>query len=573
MTRRDLLVEPNPVVAAMAPYVGAPPDPLIDLKLDSNESASPLPPLDAEAAGWEPHRYMRTAPLEQRIAERYGIEPDRVLVTAGSDDAIERAMRAVCRPGRQAMLTAPAYEVLERYARLAGAEVAFVPWWSGDFPVAKACQRATRDTAIVVMVSPNNPTGAVTSRAALVELADRLPGALVLLDHAYVEYADRAYDLTEAALEHPNVLVLKTFSKAWSSAGLRVGYALGDSRVLRWLRTLGQPYPVAAPSVVMVSRLLDAPAQPPASRISRVRSERVRLVEVLEDLGAETLPSHANFVLARVGDAAWVRRALVSLGVGVRSFPGRPGLEEYVRITVPEGDAASTRLRRALRTVVAPQALLFDMDGVLADESRSYREAIRRTAASYGVEVTAADIARAKAEGSANNDWELTRRLLSEHGKEPPAEEVVSRFELIYQGDGSTPGLWPDEDLLADRGWLLRQAARRPLGIVTGRPLRDARRFLEKHGVSDCFAAVVAMEDAPPKPDPAPVLLALERLGVDHAWMVGDTPDDMRAARAAGVLPVGCRAPGDAAVPEGALIEAGAVCVLDSVSDLEEVLP
>ncbi len=573
MKDRNLSVEPNPVVAAMTPYVGAPPDPLIDLKLDSNESAYPLQPMAAESAGWEPNRYMRTAALEQRIAGRYRVGSDRVLVTAGSDDAIERAMRAVCRPGRRAMLTAPAYEVLERYARLAGAELVYVPWWSGDFPVADACRAANEDTAVVVLVSPNNPTGAVVSRDALIELADRLPRALVLLDHAYVEYADPAYDLTETALERPNVLVLRTFSKAWSSAGLRVGYALGDPRVLGWLRTLGQPYPVAAPSVLLVSRLLDSPMQPPASRISRVRAERERLAAVLTDLGAETLPSHANFVLARVGDGAWVRRALVSLGIGVRAFPGRPGLEEYVRITVPEDDAASDRLERALRTVMAPRALLFDMDGVLADESRSYREAIRRTAASYGVEVTTAEIALAKAEGGTNNDWELTRRLLAERGKEPPIDEVVSRFELIYQGSGTTPGLWQGEGLLADRAWLLRQAARRPLGVVTGRPLRDARRFLELHGIGDCFAAVVAMEDAPPKPDPAPVRLALERLGVDSAWLVGDTPDDISAARAAGVLPVGCRAPGDAAVPEDALVRAGAACVLDSVTDLEVILP
>jgi histidinol-phosphate aminotransferase len=109
--------------------------------------------------------------------------------------------------------------------------------------------------------------------------------------------------------------------------------------------------------------------------------------------------------------------------------------------------------------------------------------------------------------------------------------------------------------------------------VVTGRPRSDAERFLSRHGVADCFAAVVTMEDAPLKPDPAPVRLALERLGMSHAWMLGDTPDDLWAARGAGVLPIGCRAPGDAAVADAALVEAGAAQILDSVDQLEGVLP
>ncbi len=574
MTDRELQVAPNPVVAEMAPYTGAPPDPLIELKLDSNESAAPVPPL--EEAGdrtWQPNRYLRTSTLEARIARRLSIDPARVLVTAGADDALERAMRAVCRPGRQAILTVPTFEVLERYARLAGAETVFVPWWSGDFPVAEVCAAATGDPAVVAVVSPNNPTGSVASQASLRALAERLPSTLVLVDHAYVEYAEPADDLTATALDYPNVLVLRTFSKAWSAAGLRVGYALGDPRVLRWLRTLGQPYPVAAPSLAMVLRLLDGNGAPPSDRIERVRHERERLIAVLSDLAIETLPSRANFVLARVGDPTWVRRALVSLGVGVRPFPGRPGLDEWLRITVPEDDAAAARLQRALRTVLAPQAVLLDLDGVLADVSGSYREAMRRTTASYGVEVTAADIAHAKAAGNANNDWDLTCRLLAERGVTPPPQEVLERFEALYQGDGENPGLCENEPLLVDRGWLERLAGRLPLGVVTGRPLPDARRFLDMHGIDDLVSALVTMEDGPLKPDPAPVWCALDRLGADHAWMVGDTPDDVRAARAAGVLPVGVLAPGDSATPADALTEAGAARILTAVRELEELLP
>lgn len=576
MAESELRVIPNPAVADMVPYTGAPVDPLIELKLDSNESLAALPPLDGALPGvedWQPHFYMRTATLEARLGEIFDVNPTQVVVTAGADDGLERAFRAVCAPGREAIVTVPTFEILERYSRLTGATAIPVNWWSGDFPVEEVCGRATPDTALVVLVSPNNPTGAVASRTALGALATRLPQSLILVDHAYVEFANPEDDLTSIALSYPNVLVFRTFSKAWAAAGLRVGYALGDPRVLRWLRILGQPYPVAAPSVAMVSRLLQNSEAPPRDRIDRVRQHRERLVALLDAFDVDVLPSRANFVLARFQSSSWVRRALVCLGVGVRPFPGRGELEQWLRATVPAENAAYDRLEAALRTVLAPEALLFDLDGVLADVSRSYREAIRLTAAAFGVELSAADISAAKAAGNANNDWRLTRTLLAENGVEASLDEVTTRFEELYQGVGDRPGLHLEETPTVAPEVLRRMAAERPLAIVTGRPRRDAERFLDRHGIAEFFTTVVTMEDAPSKPDPGPVRLALERLGVEHAWMVGDTPDDLQSARRAGVLPIGSVAPGESANVKARLTEAAAARVIDNIEELEGILP
>jgi HAD superfamily hydrolase (TIGR01548 family) len=216
-----------------------------------------------------------------------------------------------------------------------------------------------------------------------------------------------------------------------------------------------------------------------------------------------------------------------------------------------------------------PEALLFDLDGVLVDVSRSYRRAIVETARSFGVRLTAERVAAAKRAGDANNDWVVTRRLVAAAGVDAPLDEVTRRFEALYQGDGARPGLCEDERPLCDRALLEALARRRPLGVVTGRPRRDALAFLERFGLGGLFGAVVTMEDAPAKPSPAPVRLCLERLGVGHAWLVGDTPDDVRAARAAGVVPLGVVAPGDARRDaEAALFAAGAARVLGSLDEL-----
>ena len=121
---------------------------------------------------------------------------------------------------------------------------------------------------------------------------------------------------------------------------------------------------------------------------------------------------------------------------------------------------------------------------------------------------------------------------------------------------------------------LSRLAERLPLAIVTGRPREEAEWFLDKEELTDLFPTVVCMEDGPLKPDPAPVQLARSRLAVERAWMVGDTPDDIRAATAAGVLPIGVVAPGpNPTATTAALRESGAATVLGTINDLLELLP
>jgi HAD superfamily hydrolase (TIGR01548 family) len=221
-----------------------------------------------------------------------------------------------------------------------------------------------------------------------------------------------------------------------------------------------------------------------------------------------------------------------------------------------------------------PEAILFDLDGVLADVSRSYRQCVIATAASYDLAISTDDVARVKAAGNANNDWEVTWRMLTERGVETTIEEVTTRFEEIYQGNGVRRGLRHTETLLCEIEWLARLRERLPLGIVTGRPRRDAERFLDEHGIAASFQAVVCMEDGPIKPDPAPVRIAMEILNVENVWFVGDTPDDMQAARRAGQQPLGIVAPGDrdqTVIPS--LLEAGAAHVLRRVEEIEQLLP
>lgn len=555
---------PNPAVARTAAYAvprhGAP----IDLKLDGNEGA---PPPAALLATLDDAELMRRYPdgraLEAKLAAKLGVSPDRVLVTCGADDALDRACRALLWPGREFVLPVPTFEMLPRYTALLGATAREVPWPSGPYPVDAVLAQVNANTAAIALVSPNNPTGAPIARAELHRVAHGAPDVALLVDLAYAEYADE--DLTNDALTLPNAIVFRTLSKAWGLAGLRVGYAIARPELIAWLRAAGNPYAVTSPSIALAGAWLDRGAEAVGWAVAQVRSERVRLKATLDARGAPALPSQANFVIARPRDAFWLRDGLAGLGISVRFWPGRPLLDGLVRITCPSNEAQFERLTRALDATLAPEAILFDMDGVLADVRGSYRQSILDTAASFGVAITHEHIDRAKAEGNANNDWVLTHRLITEHDGRATFDEVKARFEARYHGTRGEPGLSSCETLIPSRPLLERLAQKRPLGIVTGRPRRDAEEFLARHELRGLFRSVVCMEDAPLKPDPAPVIRALEELGVSSAWLVGDTPDDVRAARAAGVVPLGFGARG--------LVEAGAARTLESLDELETLLP
>ena len=546
----------------------------IDLHLDGNEGATPSRTLYdvLGAEGTDPmRRYPDTASLEAALARRHGVDAERVVVTAGADETIDRACRALLAPGRNLVLPVPTFEMIARYARLSGGEVRTVAWTGSVWPRAEVLAALDAETAMVAIVTPNNPTGAVATLEDVRAIAEAAPHALVMLDHAYIEFAGAEHDLTTHVLDLPNVLVVRTVSKAWGLAGLRVGYGVGDPRLVDWLRACGAPYPVSGPSLALARAALQQGDALVADFVSRVVQERESLQRLLTVRGAQVTPSHANFVFARVADAVWLRDAMAGFGIGIRAFPGRAELEGAVRVTCP-GDAASfQRLAHALDTALAPEALLFDVDGVLVDVSASYRLAIEETCRSFGVEPAAGEVAAIKAAGNANNDLDVTRRVLAQHGVEVPRAEVVERFEALYQGTPERPGLRENETLRVDRALLARLAERFPLGLVTGRPRRDLSTFLDRFELHSYFATTVCMEDAPLKPDPAPLRLALSHLGVRRAWFFGDTPDDARSARAAGVLPIGVLAPGE--VDPTPLQRAGAGRVLDDPKTLETLLP
>jgi histidinol-phosphate aminotransferase len=542
----------------------------IDLDLSKNEGRSRAGELLAsiDDPGRVVSRYPDTAALRHALADLHGLSEDSILVTAGGDDALFRCFLAWVNPGGQVVSTTPTFEMIPRYTEQRSADLIEISWWTGAFPTDEVIASITDRTDAVFIVSPNNPTGAVATGADLKRIAAMAP--FLVLDAAYTEFASE--DLTQAALELDNVLVIRTMSKAYGLAGLRVGYLLGQPDLVVEVGAHGNPYPVASISAALATERLHRPVAELTEFVDEVRRERIELSSVLSRLGTRPLASEANFVLTQCADPTWLTSAAAALGVGLRRFRERPNLEEMVRITLPGNRPDFQRLVGTLEAALAPEAIIFDLDGVLADVSRSQSTAIIETGRSFGVDISLADIERAKAAGNSNDDWVLTQSLCREKGVTVALDEVIDRYETLYQGTSDLPGLKLHETPIVDSVTWSRWASSRPLAVVTGRPRADAEEFLNRFGLTPYISALVTREDAPLKPDPAPVRLALELLGVNRAWMLGDTPDDLAAARTAGVIPIGVIAPGDD--PDRARISLRtAARILETTNQLEGLLP
>ena len=326
-----MAILPNPAVATSAAYAvskhGAP----IDLKLDANEGAPPPAALLAMLTDPElMRRYPDARGLEAKLAMRLGVTRDRVLATCGADDALDRACRAFLWRGRELILPVPTFEMLPRFAALLGATAREIPWPSGPFPLEAVLRSVNENTAAIAVVSPNNPTGAVVTRAELQRLAAGAPDVVLLVDLAYAEYADE--DLTATALALPNAIVFRTLSKAWGMAGLRVGYGVARAEVTDLLNRVRQPFNVNNLALAGAVAALDDHLFLAESYESNRRGME-QIIAGLKRLGLEHIPSHGNFVTFELTDAATVNGKLLKQGVIVRPFGGY-GMPNHLRVTI-----------------------------------------------------------------------------------------------------------------------------------------------------------------------------------------------------------------------------------------------
>lgn len=335
----DRLRDPRAELADLVPYDAK--DVRAEVMLHANENPANLPgelleKIADRVREFPFNRYPDplAGRLRELIAEANGLETGNVLIGNGGDELIFDLMLAWGGPGRVLMDFPPTFSMYGIDAQTTGTEVARMPRGE-DFSIdadATLARLAQGDVDIVAISHPNNPTGTLSPETLLIDILNATD-ALVLVDEAYFEFS--RHTMRPHMSRHPNLVILRTFSKAFSLAGMRVGYLLGSEDVISELTKVRQPYSVDRFSQ-MVASVVFRERQVFEAGIQALIGERDVLEQALAALPEVTVfPSEANFVLFRVAHASAVWRDLLHRhSVLVRDFSRTPGLEDCLRVTV-----------------------------------------------------------------------------------------------------------------------------------------------------------------------------------------------------------------------------------------------
>jgi len=274
--------------------------------------------------------------LRQTLAERSGVLLEEIFVGLGSSEIIDLASRVLLRAGLQGLTSEGTYAPFSVAIRASGAELVLVPQRHYAFDLSAMAESITPKTGLIYLANPNNPTGSAFTAREFGDFLEKVPdGVLVVLDEAYIHYAVSVglRDSVEAYRKRKNLLILRTFSKVYGLAGLRIGYAIGTAELLTAMNKLRTPFNTSGVAQAAALAALDD-KEHVARCIAANAAERKRLSEGLTKLGLRPAVSEANFVFVPVGpDAKEISDELLHLGVIVRPL-GWMGLPEAIRISV-----------------------------------------------------------------------------------------------------------------------------------------------------------------------------------------------------------------------------------------------
>jgi histidinol-phosphate aminotransferase len=330
--------QPGRPIEEVARELGLPVDSII--KVASNENPFGPSPM-AQAALRDAIPTVNLYPdgnafmLKRKLAAKLGVEPANLVLGNGSNELIEFASHALLGPDTNIVVSQFCFAIYPIVARMFGAEVITVPAknYGHDLP---AMLRAINDrTRIIFVANPNNPTGTLVEREDLIKFVNEVPDDVLLaMDEAYVEFLDDPLDLVPLIRlgARKNLILMRTFSKIYGLAGLRIGYGIADAELIAGLEKTRQPF-----NANLLAQAGAAAALDDEEHIQRTRANNFAGLEFLarafRDMGLEYVPSFANFILVRVGDGARVFDAMQKLGVITRPMGGYQ-LPEWLRITV-----------------------------------------------------------------------------------------------------------------------------------------------------------------------------------------------------------------------------------------------
>jgi len=306
-------------------------------------------------------RYPEYGESRQTLAGYFGFKPEEMLLTNGTDDAIKAICDAFVDPGDVLLVPAPTFPVYEFFHKVAGGAIERVRYDEQfRLPVGSIVSAINKKTRWVALASPNNPTGTEISKPDLRTILEAAPRVLVLVDEAYFDYSGQT--VLPSIRKYPNLLVTRTFSKAFGLAALRMGFIFGHPELVELMHRAQNPFQVNTLALLAASIAIRHEGHV-KKYVAQVRANRARVSRWLESRGIPFVPSSANFILTRVGaHAPEIAQRLRAEGILVRDWSYDPHLQGYLRFTI----GSRTQTHRLLEGLERQKQLIETRNGTKA---------------------------------------------------------------------------------------------------------------------------------------------------------------------------------------------------------------
>lgn len=555
------------------------------LKLDSNENIygtnqtilNVLKNIDST----DTSLYPCYGELLDELSSRYKVPKDKFLLTNGCDEALNITLNTYLDTDSELLAYNPTFSMPLLYAKIIGAKTKQIEYGEKFvFNKEEIKNNITKNTKAVYIATPNNPTGELVRPSVLRGLIEEFKEVLFIIDCTYINFAIDVVleDYIDLVQETDNVVVLKSFSKDFALAGLRLGFCVGDRSIINNLKKVASPYNV---NIAAVKCALCALRNEDKFEQIKELNERNRefLSQSLEKLGFKPYSSQGNFVLCDFGSYCdFYYEKLKKNGVIVRKFSKNSAISTCLRLTVPtEGG-----VKYILELLKKKDLLIFDLDGVVFDVRDSYNTAIKETFKHFsGFETNDVEIAKVKNRGGMNCDWDATKCLLEEQGIYIELDKIITVFQSLFYEPCNKLKKIEDflinkEKLLISKEVLAELSKKYDFVIFSGRLKQEALYSLKKFDIDKYFYYYITADDLPKdllKPDPQGVLEIIEHCPYKSIKYLGDSVDDIIAGNKANIETIGVIAPGaDYNIMKNNFKHLGAKHILGNISELKDFL-
>ncbi len=531
------MIKPKKTIQNIKPYKTDKYHISYDYKLDSNENFYGISKTVFNTIrNFNPDRvslYPCYGELTDKLSLKYNLDDDNILLTNGCDEALNLLISAYIEENDEILSYFPSFSMPLLYAEVQGAQIKQISYDKKFvFDEVKFQNNITDKTKMAYIATPNNPTGEVVLPSSIEFLLQKFPNTLFIVDCTYVNFSFKVnFSDYVKLLKYDNVAIVKSFSKDFALAGLRLGFILANNNIISNLKKVSSPYNVNAIVLECAINVLNNEFE-----FEKVKQDNKTSLDMLYDgllkSGYKPYPSEGNFILCDFLDHKdFIYSKLKSNGIILRNYSKDSILSTCLRITVPNKEG----VKKILELIKPRPLFVFDLDGVVFDVSQSYRQAIIKTFEHFtGYCCSESDIQNVKHLGGMSNDWKVTKYLLDKEGLNISYEKTVEVFQNLFF-DESKPigkrGLVDNEKLVFNSAFYNELLKTADCAVFTSRDEKEAFYSLEKFDIKKYFSYFICSEQVGTNPKPSPFGLneIKKHCPYSEIFYFGDTIDDIKA--------------------------------------------